>query len=171
MVWEHFDYYQMNRTIFSSAECDRIIDMRAPVAAVSGLMPGVRDCAIFWLAANNLDWVCNRVFDVARASNYGMSFGELKGAAQLTRYAPGQHYDWHMDLGAGAMSLRKLSVCIELRAAVEGGGLEIFPMGPIGLRPGDAAIFPSFIMHRAAPVIRGERWSLVIWLCGDEPFR
>ena len=36
------------------------------------------------------------------------------GQLQLTRYAKDQLYNWHMDLGEGPMSLRKISVVVEL---------------------------------------------------------
>ena len=46
------------------------------------------------------------------------------GQLQLTRYAKDQLYNWHMDLGAGAMSLRKISqVVVDLATGgYDGGG-------------------------------------------------
>ena len=93
---------------------------------------------------------------------------------QLTRYMAGQQYDWHMDLGGGAMSLRKISVVVELAGGgYDGGGIEVFygegSGNRIALSQGDALVFPSFIMHRALPVQSGTRWTLVSWLTGPEP--
>ena len=90
---------------------------------------------------------------------------------QLTRYATGQLYNWHMDLGAGAMSRRKISLVVELAAGgYDGGGIEVFygegTGNRIALGQGDALVFPSFIMHRALPVQSGTRWTLVSWLNG-----
>jgi PKHD-type hydroxylase len=98
------------------------------------------------------------------------------GQLQLTRYAKDQLYNWHMDLGAGAMSLRKISVVVELGAGdYDGGGIEVFYGEGTGNRmalgQGDALIFPSFIMHRALPVQSGTRWTLVSWLIGREPLQ
>jgi PKHD-type hydroxylase len=81
-----------------------------------------------------------------------------------------------MDLGAGAMSLRKLSVVVELAGReYDGGGIEVFygegTGNRIALGQGDALIFPSFIMHRALPVQSGTRWTLVAWLTGPEPLK
>jgi hypothetical protein len=39
------------------------------------------------------------------------------GQLQLTRDAKDQLYNWHMDLGAGIMSLRKISMVVELAPA------------------------------------------------------
>jgi predicted 2-oxoglutarate/Fe(II)-dependent dioxygenase YbiX len=41
----------------------------------------------------------------------------------------------------------------------------------IALGQGDALVFPSFVMHRALPVQRGTRWTLVSWLTGREPLQ
>ena len=89
----------------------------------------------------------------------------------MTRYGLGDRYDWHMDLGPGAMSMRKYTAVLELASAQEGGGLEIFSIGNLGLQRGDAAAFPSFVPHRALPVERGERLSATVWRLGLEPFR
>ena len=35
---------------------------------------------------------------------------------------------------------------------------------------GSLVVFPSFLWHRVTPVIRGTRYSLVIWSTG-EPYR
>jgi PKHD-type hydroxylase len=81
-----------------------------------------------------------------------------------------------MDLGAGAMSLRKISLVVELAVGgYDGGGIEVFYGEGTGNRfalgQGDALFFPSFIMHRALPVLSGTRWTLVSWLTGPEPLK
>ena len=37
----------------------------------------------------------------------------------------------------------------------------------LAANPGTLIIFPSYIMHRVAPVTQGERISLVGWVGGD----
>ena len=79
-----------------------------------------------------------------------------------------------MDLGGGPMSLRKITIVVELAGGgYEGGGTEVFfgegRNNRVALGRGDALIFPSFIMHRALPVESGARWTLVSWLTGPEP--
>jgi PKHD-type hydroxylase len=122
------------------------------------------------------DWIFARIWEVASLYNsrYGFELFEEMGQLQLTRYAMDQLYNWHMDLGAGAMSLRKISVVVELAAGgYDGGGIEGFygerTANRIALGQGDALIFPSFIMHRALPVRSGTRWTLVSWLTGGAP--
>jgi PKHD-type hydroxylase len=36
-------------------------------------------------------------------------------------------------------------------------------------KKGAITVFPSFIWHRVTPVIKGTRYSLVVWNCG-KPF-
>jgi len=124
------------------------------------------------------DWIFARIWEVASLYNsrYGFELFEEMGRLQLTRYAKDQLYNWHMDLGAGAMSLRKISVVVELAAGgYDGGGIEVFygerTANRIALGQGDALIFPSFIMHRALPVRSGTRWTVVSWLTGRAPMQ
>ena len=94
---------------------------------------------------------------------------------QLLKYTPGCHYDWHMDLGSGGHETRKLSFIIGLSPteSYEGGEV-IFKVGPvekgIKIEQGKMMTFPSFILHKVAPVTKGERYVLVGWLRGEDPF-
>lgn len=172
-MWNTFSYYRIAQRAFSASECARIIDYNSVSVAGNGLLPNnVRDSRLFWLSREHAGWVHSRLW--ALAAGYEINFDLVPDlqAAQLTRYDAGQHYDWHIDLGAGPASLRKLSLVIELAHADEGGGLQVFPHDfTLPLEVGDAVLFPSFIPHRAVPVTRGSRWSLVMWFLGKEPFK
>jgi PKHD-type hydroxylase len=110
-------------------------------------------------------------------SKYGFELSDDMGSAQLTRYMAGQHYDWHMDLGSGHPSLRKITAIVELTSqeAINRGGLEVFygdsAHNKVNIDIGDAVVLPAFVMHRASIVDRGTRWSLVLWLNGTRPLR
>jgi PKHD-type hydroxylase len=85
------------------------------------------------------------------------------------------HYDWHIDLGTGRFSRRKLSLTVQLSPAdaYDGGDLEFHLRGLDRARmrqQGSLIAFPSFHEHRVTPVTRGERFSLVAWVDGP-PFR
>jgi predicted 2-oxoglutarate/Fe(II)-dependent dioxygenase YbiX len=157
-LWDVHHYYEIFKRQFDTSECQQIIDLHRRSTAIQSIMPGpagltLRESDLFW---------------VPRLS-------DNIGQAQLTRYRSGQHYDWHMDLGPGQLSLRKITVVVELvpRDLVEGGGLEIFYgdllENKVDLDAGDIVVFPSFVMHRAAMVMSGTRWSLVLWLNGTRP--
>lgn len=97
---------------------------------------------------------------------------------QATSYSgegsEGEHYDWHMDWGAGRLRHRKITVVAQLSDPVEyeGGQLQL----TIGSQPveaprglGNVTVFPSFLLHRVTPVTRGRRLGVVSWMLGD-PF-
>jgi PKHD-type hydroxylase len=181
-MWDAFFYSETISGQFTPEECDRIIAFHQNSGIVQSRIPCgasglIRDSDLFWVPrTSETEWVFERLCAVAALYNtrYGFELCAEQGQLQLTRYQAGQLYDWHMDLGAGAMSLRKISVVVELAGrGYDGGGIEIFygerTVNRIGLGQGDALIFPSFIMHRALPVQSGTRWSLVAWLTGLQP--
>src|SRR5262249_10679232 len=134
----------------------------------------IRASDLFWMPQRlGTEWIFARISDLATLYNsrYRFELLEEMGQLQLTRYAKDQLYNWHMDLGEGPMSLRKISVVVELAAGgYDGGGIEVFYgegiNNRIALGQGGALVFPSLIIHRALPVHRGNRWTLVSWLTG-----
>ena len=183
-MWDDFRYCEVFASRFSAEECERVIALHQGSGVLQSRMPRgdgalIRDSDLVWVPRTaKTEWVFARIWEVATLYNsrYGFELFDEMGQLQLTRYAKDQLYDWHMDLGAGAMSLRKISVVVELAAEeYEGGGIEVFhgegTGNRISLRQGDALIFPSFIMHRALPVQSGTRWTLVSWLTGPKPLK
>jgi hypothetical protein len=164
--WPSFEYVKVHRGAFTAAKCAEFIAAAEKAGFGRGDLGNTRRAEIAWvwspvLVTKLAAFDCGIPFDVA---------GVHVGAAQVTRYGLGDCYDWHMDLGAGAMSHRKYTVVLELASAQEGGGLEIFSIGNVGLQRGDAAAFPSFVPHRALKVTRGERLSATLWRLGTQPF-
>ena len=98
-------------------------------------------------------------------------------ALQVVRYPVGGRYNWHVDLSeAIPYHTRKLSLTVQLSRSdsYEGGGLELyFGAAPLtaSRQQGTATLFPSYALHRVAPVTAGERWALVTWAVGDNPYR
>lgn len=84
------------------------------------------------------------------------------------------HYDWHMDHNFETYNKvpRKLSMVLLLNDPSEFEGGELQLQGPLNevlnleLKKGRAWFFPSWMLHRVAPVTKGERKSLVIWAGG-----
>jgi PKHD-type hydroxylase len=173
-MWEAFHYCETFAGRFNAEECERVIALHQGTAALQSRMPRgdgafIRDSDLFWVPRTaETEWIFTRIWDVATLYNsrYGFELFAEMGQLQLTRYAKDQLYNWHMDLGAGAMSLRKISVVV---------GIEVFygegTGNRIALGQGDTLIFPSFIMHRALPVQSGTRWTLVSWLTGRDPLQ
>jgi len=183
--WQRYRYYEIYRKQFSVEECRAIVALHNEQSMVASKMSyhagdPVRDCNLFWLARNNqTEWVFSRLWEIAKRFNedYRFELSPDMGMAQLTRYTPGQQYNWHMDLGPKEASLRKISIVLQLTSNedMQGGGTEIFygdsTDNHLHADIGDAVVFPSYVMHRAAMVTSGVRWSLVIWITGPLPLR
>jgi PKHD-type hydroxylase len=178
MQWNNFHYYRIFPQLFTDLECRSIVDLHQSLQAHSSKLSYLggshRDSSLYWLDTLEHPWISERLINVATEYNQDTRFDiDLNfKMAQLTAYHPGQFYEWHTDLGAGEASLRKISVVVELLQSDDliGGGLEILNQN-LRLQPGDVVAFPSFALHRALPVARGVRWSLVQWVLGQDPFR
>ena len=97
------------------------------------------------------------------------------------RGKPGK-YDWHIDVGPGAVpSMRKLSYSILLNPGEYEGGEFISKIGRLDVAfegtgdtkqdlTGTMILFPSYLLHRIAEVSKGTRYSLVLWSLG-QPFK
>ena len=135
----------------------------------------VRDVNV-WVIHETHDWVDALLIEAAQEANTHFSFGltGLIERPQLLQYqSPSHGYDWHLDIGNGDNSTRKISISIALNpdGDYEGGELCMFARGEtsIKLTQGLIAAFPSFMPHRVKPVTTGERWALVCWIHGH-PF-
>jgi PKHD-type hydroxylase len=112
----------------------------------------------------------------ANAMHFRFDLSGLGEMIQIARYDADDdgRYDWHQDIGATIS--RKLSVTVQLTNPTnyDGGDLEIYKSGNEALKAsrarGAVTIFPSYQLHRVAPVTRGTRCSLVCWVSGN-PFR
>ncbi len=171
--WQEFHLLKVAKGLFSPAECHELITSISSISPAKGRtqdQQGKRDCSVWWLQWGDfVGWPFSERLVAASSAYPEFDITDWE-APQVARYEPGQYYDWHIDFGAAALSRRKLTCVVELKSAKMGGGLEIFPLGPISLNQGDVAIFPSFAVHRARPVEAGERWSMTMWHRG-EPLR
>lgn len=179
LQWDQFFYHEVMYQRFNALECRAIIDFHKELPAHQSVLHRssehkVRDSGIYWLYTNTAtSWIFDRINAVVNEYNERYKYEILPiYSAQLTRYEPNQFYDWHVDIGNGDMSLRKISVSVQLSdpADYTGGGL-IVGKDPVHLNRGDMAIFPSMMLHKAPVVESGERWSLVCWIMGERPFR
>src|SRR5215211_1713258 len=73
-------------------------------------------------------------------------------ALQYTSYGPGHKFDWHVDIGAGQASNRKVSITVQLsdESAYQGGALQFIGAPEMGMPKGrgTAILFPSYLAHR-----------------------
>lgn len=87
------------------------------------------------------------------------------------------HYDWHIDSSITDNTVpRKLSMALSLSdpSEFEGGEFQVLTSSieprTLETKRGRAWFFPSYTMHRVAPVTKGIRRSLVLWV-GGPPFK
>jgi PKHD-type hydroxylase len=138
-----------------------------------------RNSSIKWIPfSENTKWIYDKIGLMAYEANkemYHFDLNFMPEQIQYTEYYGTNkgHYDWHMDIGGqGFMPYRKLSVTVQLSGPeeYEGGNLEIWNGGQMPLTgpkgKGTVIIFPSFMLHRVTPVIKGTRKSFVLWLGG-----
>lgn len=116
-------------------------------------------------------WIYHRLARVAGEANQKAYQFRLDDFMTVTvlEYNPDGFFDWHLDLGTGIFSARKLSMVTFLTPPEEYEGGELcFSDGgePMRLAQGTTVIFPSYLMHRVNPVTRGNRHTLVSWVHG-----
>jgi PKHD-type hydroxylase len=179
------NYYYYNQG-FSADELDRIYDSvdKLPFqngVVVGGENPAIRTSSIKWVPNNDeYKWIYDKLITMIKHANEVLWNFDLYSALddiQYTEYyaEQGGHYTWHQDIGPGWLSKRKVSITVQLSDAdeYEGGDLEYWRGGsfdnvekaPRG--KGVVFIFPSFMMHRVAPVTKGTRRSFVLWVGGE----
>ena len=130
-------------------------------------------------------WIFERVADAFETANRDAYNFELDGFTrfQYSEYNDrGAHYEYHMDLSFASISERavigrKLSLSVMLNDHNEfsGGDFQMVidsqtMASPITVphKKGRFVFFPSFLIHRVAPVTKGSRRSLVFWALGPK---
>jgi PKHD-type hydroxylase len=181
----------MQQAAFSPDECGRIRALGEDLKRQGLLQPATADLtgsgemtvseyrqSLSQLIMPNADnrWIFQRLFDIiipVNQAGYQFDLTGFEQGFQISEYPIGNGYDWHLDLGMGKSMRRKLSMTLQLSETsdYDGGELE-FRDGELvaDRKVGSLCVFPSFLRHRVRPLTRGNRWSLVSWICG-EPFR
>ena len=151
-----------------------------------------RNSNIVWVYEDEIYKKLNPYLHTANKNagwNFEISWSE---DIQFTKYTKGQYYNWHMDSFFSPYKnhrypqyegkIRKISCSLLLSdpEEYEGGELEFdfknqkdkgeFRTCTEVNKKGSIIFFPSFVWHRVKPVIKGTRYSLVIWSCGN-PYR
>ncbi|MEE9493236.1 MAG: 2OG-Fe(II) oxygenase [Gammaproteobacteria bacterium] len=170
--------------VFTREECQQIITLSQSTEFSTGTLGGgeqfnpvVRNSQTTTIDPRpEARWVYEKMDAAVGSANQGFQF-DLNGfeAFQVASYSGGGHYDWHMDLGKGPTSTRKLGISLQLSESNDyaGGDIEFRGGGAPPVAPreiGTLIVFPAFMHHRVTPVTEGTRHSLVAWIHGT-PFR
>lgn len=133
------------------------------------------------------DWIFKRLNSVIEGLNNQFYGFDLNGydSFQYTTYHGEEEgmYDWHIDMFLGNKNLpqdmvepRKISLVLLLNEPeidFKGGEFQI-KQGvdscdeTLPTKKGRILAFPSFMLHRVAPVTKGIRKSLVVWVTGPK---
>lgn len=128
-------------------------------------------------------WIFNRFNEVIEHVNNTTYNFDLNGyeAFQYTEYKLNGLYDFHVDMADfydpkihADTECRKLSLTLVLNEPgkdFEGGEFQTQTSKDITTHEsirGRIFIFPSYVMHRVAPVTKGTRKSIVIWVKGPK---
>ncbi len=176
------NYYWFNQG-FSSEELTKIYNDVAELpfheATTAGNDKSIRSSSIKWIPqVDRWDWLYTKLLNMAVEANTILWNFELYSAPEMIHYteyhaSAAGHYGWHQDIGPGGLSIRKVSITVQLSDTddYKGGDLEIWKGGDSAdIAPrgrGNVVIFPSYMMHRVTPVTQGVRRSFVLWLGGD----
>lgn len=141
-----------------------------------------RDSDVCFLVPDeNTHWIFERLAQITPRVNYDLFLYDIEviETIQFTRYSEDQYYDWHVDSHNIWLNYeRKISGVVFLDGPedYEGGELEIIHDGSPErahlLKPakGEIVFFDSKMPHRARPVTKGVRRTLVFWVQGKRTF-
>lgn len=169
---------------FSKQECEQIIAIGKYLQAIDGKISSSGVKAGDWETEHKIrksvvrclpptsetEWIFAKMEKVVEFANQHFRY-DLYGFErfQYASYTEGGHYNWHIDLGPGQESSRKLSISLQLSnpADYQGGQLEFVGETSAGDNDqGSVIIFPSFLGHRVTPVLSGIRHAIVAWVHG-----
>ena len=149
----------------------------------SEVNPKVRSSQVSWLANKpEIMHIWEKLSVAVADVNSRFFHFDLTGfhePMQLGLYTEGQkgHYDWHIDASSTDASVpRKLSLSMLLSdpSEFQGGEFQVKTCNDdvqtLECQKGRAWFFPSYTLHRVAPVTKGVRRSLVLWI-GGPPFK
>lgn len=185
---DNFQNYIEYEGFFSPPECEEIIKIglqaeteQGSITQAKSINDEIRKSRVGWIEClYENDWLWHKLSKLANTANdahFNFDLLGFKECAQFTIYDEnGSHYNWHMDYGAGRMSVRKLSIVVQITPPdqYEGGDLQLlYSNHPTVANKslGNAIVFPSYTMHRVTPITSGKRYSLVIWVSGHNSYR
>lgn len=141
----------------------------------------VRRSSVSWMGVDQEnEHIWRKLADTVSRVNAQFFNYELTGfleMAQLSTYSEEDKgcYDWHVDIATkDSLTPRKLSMTLLLSSPsdFEGGEFQIKSSTnmaeTVALAQGRAWFFPSYMLHRVAPVTKGVRKSLVLWVGGPD---
>jgi PKHD-type hydroxylase len=181
--WENFLTEEDITQLLNHSQWQQLQQGAIGVNNIHIIKPDIRRSQTTWFTpCEKTKHIWDKIIDAIANVNRTYFHYDLTGCyepAQFSLYLGSEqaHYDWHCDMSEKTnLTPRKLSMSLLLSdtADFQGGELQLKVADdePIGLEQakGRAWFFPSYMLHRVAPVTKGVRRSLVLWV-GGPPFR
>lgn len=179
---------------FTPQECQQIIQLTKQYYPTSASIGGstenskiareIRSANIFVLDNDEENrWVFEKIASIVTIVNnihFDYDIVGITHGIQLIEYSADSpiqgHYNWHVDAGNGEPVHRKISFTAQLSDPADYDGCELLinnhAQDVVGTKErGSIHLFPSYMLHRVAPITRGVRYALVIWIHGSRRFR
>ena len=175
--------------VFSGEECDRILDSLDEDRWEEAMVGGIVERGVFTvekkyrsnyqqkITIDEAGFPLNRIAqEISRANSEiwrfdlgGFADDDLPWVMDYSRQ--GDHNNWHVDLGQQQTASRKLGFSLQLTEGDEylGGDLgfhRIEKKRSELTEKGTLIVFPSFWLHRVAPMKKGARKVVVGWIHG-----
>ncbi|OUR77862.1 hypothetical protein A9Q83_10145 [Alphaproteobacteria bacterium 46_93_T64] len=176
-------------TVFSEDECDRILATLEENEWEEAMVGGAVEKGVFTvekehrsnyqqsITVDEVGYPLNRIAQEISIANSALWRFDLGGFADddmpwvMNYCRQGDHNNWHVDLGQAANASRKLGFSLQLTEGDEYAG------GDLGFHrvekdrkeltgKGTLIVFPSFWLHRVAPMTKGARKVVVGWIHG-----
>jgi hypothetical protein len=139
--------------VFTEQECADLINLH------NNYEPGrVGNRVVEHIRSNSVCWI---EYDVISLAHHFPPHDWIANPCQLSRYAPGESYDWHHDVILGRSSSRLYTLTVTLQPAA-GAHIEIGDT-VIDLKPGEGVVFDSDLQHRATAPTHGTRYAFTTW--------
>lgn len=150
--------------LFDQSQCNHIMESVSDFSQgrTAGPDPhrSVRNNHVSWLKLDPI--MKDLLWETARPLAAEWLWHWFEEPVQISRYSPGQHYDWHSDVyNHNRSSQRVLTLTCTLQVA-EAAQFET-ESGNFDLAQGQAVFFPSVLRHRATAPTSGQRWALTVW--------
>jgi PKHD-type hydroxylase len=115
-------------------------------------------------------WIFEKLIPVVNETNqkyFNFNISLIKDV-QVLEFSGDAYFDWHMDIGKGNTSTRKLSLIIYLSDTddYQGGVVQWLQSVSIPNEPGTMVFFPSFLPYKIWPVTSGRSYFMVAWADG-----
>ena len=139
--------------VFTEPECRDLINLH------NNYEPGrVGNRVVEHIRSNSVCWI---EYDVISLAHLFPEHDWIANPCQLSRYAPGESYDWHHDVITGRSSSRLYTLTVTLQPA-EGAHIEIGNT-VVDLKTGEGVVFDSNLQHRATAPTVGTRYAFTTW--------